>query len=90
MVSPQILSPDCTNNLGSIVHGWDSMSSGYKLTVTFPATEVNTEMKAVILGAAFLLVCNSKLILAYSLLLNSFQINFNLFIAKDQIIVMMI
>lgn len=50
-----VLSPDCTNNLGSIVHGWDSMSSGYNLTVAFPTTEVNTEMKAVILGAAFLL-----------------------------------
>jgi hypothetical protein len=56
----QVLSPDCTNNIGSIVHSWDSMSSGYKLTVTFPTTEVTTEMKAVILGAAFLLVGNTK------------------------------
>jgi hypothetical protein len=60
-VSPQVLSPDCTNNLGSIVHGWDSMSSGYNLTVKFPDTEVNSDMKAVILGAAFLLVCNKQI-----------------------------
>lgn len=50
-----ILSPDCTSNVGSIVHAWDGMSSDYKLTVTFPTIEVTTEMKAVILGAAFLL-----------------------------------
>lgn len=50
-----VLSPDCTNNVGSIVHGWDSMSSGYNLSVTFPTIEVTTEMKGVILGAAFLL-----------------------------------
>jgi hypothetical protein len=56
----QVLSPDCTNNVGSIVHAWDSMSSDYKLTVTFPTIEVTTEMKAVILGAAFLLVSNTK------------------------------
>ncbi|GFG40159.1 hypothetical protein Cfor_02282 [Coptotermes formosanus] len=56
-----VLSPDCTNNVGSIVHVWDSMSAGYKLTVTFPTIEVTTEMKAVILGAAFLLVCNPKI-----------------------------
>jgi len=57
----QVLSPDCANNLGSIVHAWDSMSSDYKLTVTFPTIEVTTEMKAVILGAAFLLVSNTKM-----------------------------
>lgn len=50
-----ILTPGCTDIVGSIVHAWDSMSSGYKLTVTFPTMEVTTEMKAVILGAAFLL-----------------------------------
>jgi hypothetical protein len=37
------------------------MSAGYKLTVTFPTIEVTTEMKAVILGAAFLLVGNTKI-----------------------------
>lgn len=57
----QILSPDCTNNVGTIVHAWDSMSSDYKLTVTFPTIEVTTEMKAVILGAAFLLVSNTNI-----------------------------
>jgi len=57
----QVLSPDCTNNLGSIVHAWDGMSSDYKLTVTFPPIEVTTEMKAVILGAAFLLVSNTNI-----------------------------
>ncbi|KDR21466.1 Phospholipid scramblase 2 [Zootermopsis nevadensis] len=50
-----ILSPDCTNNVGSIVHAWDSLFSGYNLAVTFPTIEVTSEMKAVILGAAFLL-----------------------------------
>lgn len=59
--SLQVLSPDCTNNVGCIVHAWDSMFAGYKLTVTFPTTEVTTEMKAVILGAAFLLVGNTKI-----------------------------
>lgn len=59
--SLQVLSPDCTNNVGSIVHGWDSMSSGYNLSVTFPTIEVTTEMKGVILGAAFLLVGNPKI-----------------------------
>ena len=57
----QVLTPDCRNNIGSIVHAWDSMSAGYKLTVTFPTIEVTTEMKAVILGAAFLLVGNTKI-----------------------------
>jgi hypothetical protein len=47
--------------MGSIVNAWDSMSSDYKLTVTFPTIEVTTEMKAVILGAAFLLVSNTKM-----------------------------
>jgi hypothetical protein len=47
--------------VGSIVHGWDSMSSGYNLSVTFPTIEVTTEMKGVILGAAFLLVGNPKI-----------------------------
>jgi len=36
------------------------MSSGYILTVTFPTIDVTTEMKAVILGAAFLLVGNKQ------------------------------
>lgn len=57
----QILSPDCTNKVGSIVHAWDSMYSDYRLTVTFPTIEVTTEMKAVILGAAFLLVSNTNI-----------------------------
>jgi hypothetical protein len=60
IISLQVLSPDCTNNVGNIIHGWDSMSSGYNLTVTFPTIEVTTEMKAVILGAAFLLVGNKQ------------------------------
>ncbi|PSN38929.1 hypothetical protein C0J52_11870 [Blattella germanica] len=50
-----ILNPECTSQLGSIVHSWDNMSSDYNLVVTFPTSEVTTEMKAVILGAAFLL-----------------------------------
>jgi len=37
------------------------MTSDYKLTVTFPTIEVTTEMKAVILGAAFLLVSNTNI-----------------------------
>ncbi|XP_069673842.1 phospholipid scramblase 2-like [Periplaneta americana] len=50
-----VVSPDCTTSMGSIVHAWDNMSSDYNLTVTFPTVEVTTEMKGVILGAAFLL-----------------------------------
>ena len=51
----QLLNPECTANLGSIVHTWDNMTSDYNLMVMFPS-EVTSEMKAVILGAAFLLV----------------------------------
>ncbi|KAJ9593743.1 hypothetical protein L9F63_014716 [Diploptera punctata] len=51
-----LLNPECTTRVGSIVHTWDNLSSDYSLLITFPTSqEVTIEMKAVILGAAFLL-----------------------------------
>ncbi|KAJ9593742.1 hypothetical protein L9F63_014715, partial [Diploptera punctata] len=50
--------PECTMNLGNITHTWDNSSSDYNLVITFPTSgeiNVTNEMKAVILGAAFLL-----------------------------------
>lgn len=53
----QILSADGTTQLGSIRHQWDQLMVGYNLCVYFPENARDVKEKALILSAAFLLVC---------------------------------
>lgn len=54
--SRQVLSSDRQSIVGSIKHQWDHILVGYTLVVNFPERNLNVKHKALLIGAAFLLV----------------------------------
>lgn len=54
----QIFSTDFSTQLGSIHYQWDADLVAYNLALTFPNRNTPSKEKALLLGAAFLLVSN--------------------------------
>lgn len=52
----QIFSADGSTQVGSINYQWDQMQASYYLCLQFPGQIADTRHKALLLGAAFLLV----------------------------------
>lgn len=52
----QIFSADGSTQVGSINYQWDQMQAAYYLCLQFPGQIADTRHKALLLGAAFLLV----------------------------------
>lgn len=49
--------------LGTISHQWDQITVGYNTTIIFPGRTLDAKHKALILGAAFLLVSFQNVLL---------------------------
>lgn len=52
----QIYSPDGMTQCGNISHFWNQVQVEYTLGLQFPSPNTDTKKKALLLGAAFLLV----------------------------------
>lgn len=52
----QIYSNDGLTQLGSINHQWDQVQNEYNISITFPSHRDDPKYKAIVIGAAFLLV----------------------------------